>query len=266
MASLYHKLLNWVGEDRQVALLTVVDSDGRAEPAWGAKLVVSEGGRLLAGEPVSDEIQGRLQAFARELFQRPVPRVQRIELEDGWLEVYGETVTEQPDLYLFGGGHVSKAVAEVAALAGFHPVVVEDRPQFASPERFPEGTRFHVGPWDEVVGRLRFHSNLYMVIVTRAHAYDRDVLAQVIEKPCRYLAMIGSRKKIATIFNALMKQGVSRQRLAQVHAPMGLGIGAQTPGEIAVSVVAEMIAVKYGIEGRDLWPERVISEASQGRD
>ncbi len=125
-------------------------------------------------------------------------------------------------------------------------MVVEDRPEFACPERFPEGTRFHVGSWEETVPSLPFHSNAYLAIMTRAHAFDTWILGQLIDRPWKYLAMIGSRKKVTEAFRQMLNRGVSRERLERVHAPMGLDIGAQTPGEIAVSVVGEMIAVKYG--------------------
>jgi len=246
MTSLYPKLLSWVDENRLVVLLTVVES---SRPQWlpvGAKVAVSESGEVLQGDPGPEAVRTALRGFSTDLLRRGMPRLQSIEIEGESLVVYGEPVLAEPELFLFGGGHCSRAIARVAAAAEFLPVVIEDRPQFAVPEHFPEGTRFHVGHWEEVTPALQFHPNAYIVIVTRAHAYDSNILLSVIDKPYKYLGMIGSRKKVQTVFNRLREQGVSEERIARVHAPIGFKIGAQTPGEIAVSVVAEMIAVKYG--------------------
>ncbi len=241
MESLYRKLLGWVDKNHPVALITVV-SPG---PLQGEKRVYSESGKRLEGRPDAalDEVLSR---FAVELIRGEMPRTETFRIEEHDWEIYGEAVQAEPELFLFGGGHVSQAVARVAALAGFRPVVVEDRLEFAGPERFPEGTRFRVGPWEETVSSLAFHSNAYLAIMTRAHAFDTWILGQLIDRPWKYLAMIGSRKKVTEAFRQMLNRGVSRERIRQVHAPMGLDIGAQTPGEIAVSVVGEMIAVKYG--------------------
>lgn len=241
MESLYRKLLDWADENRPVILMTVV-SPGSLQ---GEKRVYSESGEWLEGRPDAalDEVLSR---FAVELMQGGMPRTETFRIEERDWEIYGEAVQAEPELFLFGGGHVSQAVARVAVQAGFRPVVVEDRAEFARPERFPEGTRFHVGLWEETVPSLPFHSNAYLAIMTRAHAFDTWILGQLIDRSWKYLAMIGSRKKVTEAFRKLMEQGVSRDRIERVHAPMGLDIGAQTPGEIAVSVVGEMIAVKYG--------------------
>lgn len=254
MESLYRKLLGWVAENRPVALMTLVSSG----PSQGEKWVYSESGERLEGQPerALDRVLG---GFAATVIQEGIPRTESFRIEERDWQVYGEPVLPEPELFLFGGGHVSRAVARVAALAGFQPVVVEDRPEFADPDRFPPITRFQVGPWEETVPSLRFHSNAYLAIMTRAHAFDTWILGQVAERPWKYLAMIGSRKKVLEAFRQLADRGVSPDCIERIHAPMGLDIGAQTPEEIAVSVVAEMIAVKYGRSvgpRTPLWPAR----------
>ncbi len=245
MTSLYPKLLSWVDNNQRVALLTVIES-GRSEGlSVGAKLVVSESGQVLLGE-VPGALREAVVAFAMERLQQGAAASKALEVGRERLVIYGEPVAAEPEVFLFGGGHCGRAIAHAAALAGFQVVVVEDRPEFARPEDFPEGTQFRVGAWHEGVAQLAFHPNAYLVIVTRAHAFDSDLLLQLIDKPSKYLGMIGSRKKVETVFNRLREHEISQERIARVHAPIGIDIGAQTPGEIAISIVAEMIAVKYG--------------------
>ena len=246
MTNLYRELLNWADEGRRITLVTVLVPGPLPEYPLGSKWVLSESGEQLWGKPIPEFLKDDLKSFSYELWRSGRALSKTISTELGAVELYGEPVQILPRLYLFGGGHVSKSVAEVAALAGFRVEVVEDRPEFSDPRHFPEGTRFHVGPWEEVVPALKYDPALYLVILTRAHAYDQWILGQIIEKPYKYLGMIGSRKKVQKIFDNLRQNNVDPELIANVHAPIGLDIGAQTPGEIAISIVAEMIAIRYG--------------------
>lgn len=151
-------------------------------------------------------------------------------------------------LYIFGGGHVARPTAHIAAMTGFNVVVVDDRPEFSSGERFPEAmeTRAIAG-FDMAFENLPVNSDTYIVIVTRGHLHDRTVLAQALKTPVCYIGMIGSRRKRDTIYERLLKDGYTQGDIERVHSPIGLSIGADTPEEIAVSIVAEMIAVRAGI-------------------
>jgi len=245
MTNLYRKLLGWVDDNRRVALLTVIESGPAGALSVGAKGVVSQSGRVLWGR-LPERVREAMVAFAMERLEAGLASSKALGEGEERLVVYGEPVIAEPELFVFGGGHCGRAIARGAALAGFRVVVVEDRGEFARPEDFPEGSRVRVGPWNEVVAGLPFHPNAYLVIVTRAHAFDSEILLQVIGQPSKYVGMIGSRKKVETAFERLRRSGVSEAAIARIHAPIGLDIGAQTPGEIAISVVAEMIAVKYG--------------------
>lgn len=245
MTNPYPKLLSWVDEGRLAILLTVIESSHPQEIPAGAKWLFSEEGKLLEGSDVPPELLQVLRSFALRQSQEAQPRLEHLDSLPYRLVVYGEPITPEPHLYLFGGGHVSQAVAKAAVLAGFHPIVVEDRPQFARAELFPDGTEFRLGEWQETISSLDFHVNDYLVILTRSHAYDNQILRQVINQPWKYLGMIGSKKKVSEAFHRLLEQGVSRERIQRIHAPIGLDLGAQTPGEIAISIVAEMIAVRY---------------------
>lgn len=150
-------------------------------------------------------------------------------------------------VYLFGGGHVSQALSPVLASAGFRCAVWDDRPEFACRERFPQAERFFCAPFEEVSARLRITGDDYVVIMTRGHQADYTVLAQVLRSGARYLGCIGSRRKLALCRDRLLAEGFTAEEYARVHAPIGLAIGAETPAEIAVSVAAEMIAVRAGV-------------------
>jgi len=154
-----------------------------------------------------------------------------------------DPVRKVKTLYCFGAGHVAVPTARLAALVGFHVVVVDDRADFANTERFPEAGNVIVTPdFNSVMDELDIDSDSFIVIVTREHLYDRVVLAQALRTQAGYIGMISSRKKREIIYNALREEGFASEALDKVHSPIGLSIGAETPEEIAVSIVAELIA------------------------
>ena len=144
--------------------------------------------------------------------------------------------------YVFGAGHCGEKLIPVLSMIGFSTVVVDDRPDFANEVRFPRADRIVVPEsFAAAVETLSIDERGYVIIVTRGHAHDRDVLAQALKTPACYIGMIGSKSKVAKTFEALEKQGFSPDDLARVHAPIGLSIGAETPEEIAVSIAAQVI-------------------------
>jgi xanthine dehydrogenase accessory factor len=144
-----------------------------------------------------------------------------------------------------GGGHVGRAVAPAALAAGFAVTVLDDREEFADPRRFP-GARTVLGPFQGALERLGVDQDSYVVIVTRGHTHDRDVLEQALRTPARYVGLMASRSKHARMVAALREAGLGDDDISRVHSPIGLDIGAETPGELAVSIVAEMISVRAG--------------------
>ncbi len=155
-----------------------------------------------------------------------------------------DTLNAPPTLYLFGGGHVSLSVARVARTAGFRVVVIDDRAAFASRERFPDAESTLVLPMEDSVARLPIDAGSYVVAVTRGHQHDEPIIEQAVRTPAAYIGMIGSRRKVAIMWKRLGERGVTEEQLSRVHAPIGLDIGADSPGEIAVSIVAQMIATR----------------------
>jgi xanthine dehydrogenase accessory factor len=194
---------------------------------------------------------------AREAIRARRPLSVKYELNDdfaqetglvcgGQMEVFIEPVEASPDVYIFGAGHVGYHVARMAHDAGFRVHVVDDREKFANQERFGAGIDVVV---DHIPTWLQTHQlppTAYAVIVTRGHTHDLDALRAVVRQSMRYVGLIGSKAKVRRIFDALQEEGVSQEALHPVHAPIGLDIGAITPQEIAVSIVAELIAVKHG--------------------
>jgi xanthine dehydrogenase accessory factor len=157
-----------------------------------------------------------------------------------------EPMTGQPELVIFGGGHVSRYVSRTAAMAGFRVTVVDDRDKFANPQRFPEAARTLAMGFLESFSRLTIRSSTYIVIVTRGHRYDEDVLEQALKTSAKYIGMIGSKRKVLTTYEHLVEGGVSTRALDRVYAPIGIDIGAVTAEEIGVSIVAELIKVRRG--------------------
>jgi xanthine dehydrogenase accessory factor len=145
-------------------------------------------------------------------------------------------------LVIVGGGHVGKAVADLAADLEFDVWMVDDRAEFASAERFPRAERRISGPIDRVLPDLEITSDTYCLIVTRGHHHDQEALFHLANRGARYVGLIGSRRKIKLIFDNLLALGVAREALAQVHAPLGIDIGSQSVPEIAVSIAAELVA------------------------
>ncbi|MBI2822322.1 MAG: XdhC family protein, partial [Acidobacteria bacterium] len=152
-----------------------------------------------------------------------------------------------PHLVIFGAGHISSSISKTAKLAGFMVTVVDDRSRYASREKFPEADEVVVSEFDRVRDQVKLHSNSYIIIVTRGHGHDQTVLEQVVDAPVKFLGMVGSRRKSKIIFDHLRSRGVSEDLIARVQSPVGLEIGSETPEEIAVSIVAELIAVRKGV-------------------
>ena len=245
-----------------VALVTIVTARGSTPQRVGAKMLVFGDGRIvgtIGGGCYENDAFWK----AREAIASRKPQLVHYELSDdfaqetglicgGQMDVYIEPIEPSPELYIIGAGHVGYHLARLAHEVGFRVHVVDDREKFANRERFPtaaEVTAADISTW-LASGHLPPHA--YTVIVTRGHTNDLEALRALAPRELRYLGLIGSRAKIARIYDALTADDMPAEYLKRVHAPIGLDIGAVTPQEIAVSILAELIAVKHGrIAGRD---------------
>jgi xanthine dehydrogenase accessory factor len=145
-------------------------------------------------------------------------------------------------LIIVGAGHVGQKVAQLASDVDFDVWVVDDREEYCNAERFPQAKRLIVAPFETVLNGLEIDRDTYCLIVTRGHNHDEEALAHLAETPARYVGLIGSKRKIKLIFSDLLQQGVSADALHRVYAPLGFDIGSQTVPEIAISILAELIA------------------------
>ena len=162
----------------------------------------------------------------------------------GQLSVFVEPVVPEPRAFIFGAGHISKSLSKVATMAGFASVIVDNREAFANRERFPEAEEVHAAEYEDLFPALNIRDTSYIIIVTRGHRDDMRVLRWAVTTPAKYIAMIGSKRKVIGVVKELEREGQTRGSFERIFAPMGFDIGAITPEEIAVSVVAEMIAVR----------------------
>jgi xanthine dehydrogenase accessory factor len=239
---------------QKCALATIVEVNGSIPSYESAKLLVREDGSM-AGTIGGGCVEAEVWNAAREVMESEQPRHLTFSLGQdaaydnglicgGQLNVFVEPILPQPRAFIFGAGHISKSLSKVATLAGFATVVVDDRDTFANRERFPEADEVHAGAYEEVFSQLGVNSTSYLIIVTRGHRDDMRVLKWALGTPARYISMIGSKRKVLGVMKELEKEGFGRDAFDRLFAPMGLEIGAISPEEIAVSVVAEMIAVR----------------------
>jgi Xanthine and CO dehydrogenases maturation factor, XdhC/CoxF family len=244
---------------QKCALATIVQVRGSIPSYESAKLLVREDGSML-GTIGGGCVEAEVWNAARDVIAEEKPRKLSFNLGQdaaydnglicgGQLDVYVEPVVPQPRVFIFGAGHISKSLSKVASLAGFATVVIDNRETFANRERFPEADEIFAEEYEEVFPKLSISSSSYLIIVTRGHRDDMRVLRWAITTDAKYIAMIGSRRKVYAVIKEFEKEGIPRERFQRIFAPMGFEIGAITPEEIAVSVVAEMIAVRRAPEG-----------------
>jgi xanthine dehydrogenase accessory factor len=251
---IYEELVRLRRLGQKCAMATIVQVNGSIPSFESAKMLIREDGSIV-GTIGGGCVEAEVWNTAREVMETEKPRHLNFNLGQdaaydnglicgGQLNVFIEPVIPYPRAFIFGAGHVSKSISKIANIAGFATVVVDNREQFANRDRFPEADEIFAEEYEEVFPKLQINSNGYIVIVTRGHRDDMRVLRWAISTPARYIAMIGSKRKTIAVVKELEKEGVSREAFDQVHAPMGLDIGAITPEEIAVSVVAEMVATR----------------------
>ena len=256
-----HEIFAAIGEaltkGDEVALITITSSNGSTPQRVGAKMLVYADGRTvgtIGGGCYEHDALGK----AREALRTRKPVTAKYDLNDdfaeetglvcgGQMEVFIEPLEAPPSLYVFGAGHVGYYLARAASEAGFEVHVIDDRAAFANHERFPFAASVVVDDIPSWLGQAALPPSAYAVIVTRGHRNDLDALQHLAPLELRYLGLIGSRAKVARIYDQLLGEGLSTlEQLSRVHAPIGLDIGAVTPQEIAVSIVAELIAIRRG--------------------
>lgn len=256
---IYEQIVQLRREGRRGAVATIVNVRGSIPSFKTAKMLVRDDGSIV-GTIGGGCVEADVWQAAREVMESEKPRTLSFDLNQdpkydtglvcgGTLEVFVEPILPPALLYVFGAGHVSINVCEVASRAGFELVVTDDRTSYATKERFPAAREVHALDFDEAMKKLEPNEASYIVIVTRGHRDDMHILRWAVQTRARYIGMIGSKRKVIEIFKTLQKEGLPTHLFDRVHAPIGLDIGAITPEEIAVAITAELIAVRRHAEG-----------------
>ena len=255
MRQLFEAALEAMRKGETVALATIVRAQGSTPRATGAKMLIFRDGTI-KGTIGGGEMEGRVIQEALAALETGQPRLTHYtyrETEEGGVGICGgendvfiDVLGPAKELLIVGAGHVGQAVAELGAFLGMDCVVLDHRPEFANQQRFPRAAQILVGDIVQSLRQYPITRQTYIVIVTRGHVQDTNALGAVIRSPAAYIGMIGSRRKTTQVMEAMKALGVEQALLDRVHAPIGLEIGAETPEEIAVSIIGQIIAVMRG--------------------
>lgn len=241
-----------------VAGATVLEADGGAPT--GARMLVWDDRR--AGTLGDPELDRRAAELAAELLRgqgREGPR--QVETARGSWTLYLEAHRPPPELVIVGAGHIARPLCRLGAMLGFRVRVLDDRPAFATRERFPDAEEVRRADFSDPFRGVPVGPDTHLVLVTRGHKYDFDALRELLLRPAlpAYVGMVGSRRRVRAALEQLAREGIPRERLLRVYAPVGLDVGAETPEEIAVAIVAEIVRVRRGGSGVSLRDrERVV--------
>lgn len=268
--SVYARLAELEREGRSVAVATVIRSQGSVPRHEGSKMLVFPDGSI-EGTIGGGEMESRVIAEALAALKDGRPRVLHYAFRDpkegdvgvcgGEIDVYVEPVRPRPTVLVFGAGHVGRAVAHLAAWLGFRVVVADDRPEFATPEAVPEADQVVHCALAELPDRVAINDQTYVLLTTRGVPVDVAGLPALLDTPAAYIGVIGSRRRWETTARALREQGVPAEMLARVTSPMGLELNAETPEEIALSIMAEVVMHHRGGTGE---PMRHEAPAARG--
>jgi xanthine dehydrogenase accessory factor len=255
---IYEEIVRLRKSGRRGAVATIVNVRGSIPSFKTAKMLVRDDGSIV-GTIGGGCVEAEVWQAAREVMESERPRSLNFDLNKdpksdtglvcgGTLEIFIEPILPPAELYIFGAGHVATSLYRVARIVGFDVTIVDDRENYANRERFPEAQQVLAEDFDAAMAQLAPSESSYIVIATRGHRDDMRVLRWAVQTPARYVGMIGSKRKTATIFKELQAEGVGATLFERVHAPVGLDIGALTPEEIAIAIMAELIAKRRNVE------------------
>ena len=248
MTSLSEELVRISDQGEAAVLATVVEVDAGVRVEAGAKCLVRNG--KVSGETIGDarvlqaiveESAARLRAEKSQLVALDVPQA------GGKLEVFFEVMPAPPRLIVVGAGHIAVPLVRIAKVLDFHVTVIDDRLLYANRERFPDADEVLVGDMAQMLKEMSITPSCYIVLITRGHAYDEPCLRVVLPTDAKYIGMIGSRRRIKACFKRFRDQDqISEELIGRIYAPIGLDIATETPAEIALSILAEVVKVRRG--------------------
>jgi xanthine dehydrogenase accessory factor len=261
MLSIYQTLAEIERNHESAALCTVTGSKGSTPRHVGSKMIVYTDGHFV-GTVGGGEMEQRVLKEAQKALNDGQPRHIHYNMIDpaqgdpgtcgGQVEVFVEPIFPEPLLVVIGAGHVGKAVVHLAKWLGFRTAVNDDRVEFCNPESTPEADAYYPFPMNELPNHINIDKRTFLVLTTRGSNVDVAGLAALLDSPAEYIGVIGSKRRWATTVKGLKKQGISDKMISKVHSPMGLELQAETPEEIAVSIMAEVIAIKNNGTGRSM--------------
>ena len=258
MNSLLATLADLERSGGEAALATVVRARGSVPRHPGAKMIVYPDGRIL-GTVGGGQLESRVIEEAQAALRDNQPRLLHYRLVDlqvgdpgvcgGEMEVFVEPIKPQPTVVVIGAGHVGRAVTHLAKWLGFRVIVSDDRPEHATPDWAPEADEYIAAPMADLPARIPINGQTYLVLTTRGMPVDVPGLPALLQTSAAYIGIIGSRRRWATTLKQLRETGLPAEGLARVHAPMGLELNAETPEEIALSILSEIVMLRRGGTG-----------------
>jgi xanthine dehydrogenase accessory factor len=235
--------------NEQLVLATVVQTSGSAPRHEGARMLVRPDGSS-AGTIGGGAIEKKVIEEALTLMKGGNASLQSYELKEigmacgGGMSVFVEPLRPLPQLLIFGAGHIGTCIAQIGRMLDFHVTVVDNRQEYANRERLPFADEIIAEDYESAIHKAEFNDQTYIVILTHRHAHDIEILEKCVGRTWCYLGMIGSRAKVARALDQLRSSGVPQEIVEQIHSPIGLKIGANTPAEIAISIMAEIVQVR----------------------
>jgi len=255
MSEILKEALGRIDRGETIVLVTIVETKGSTPREVGAKMVVGKDG-LIAGTIGGGITEARVIEEAKQALKKGKGKLLNYHLTKeqaaldegaicgGEMKVFIDILQPKEEVLIFGAGHIAACVSKLAKMVGFKVTIIDDRKEFANQDRFPEADEIIAEETEKALNHLKITSSTYIIVLTRGHLKDEEVLGSVIRSGAAYTGMIGSRKKNATVFQHLEEQGISQEELDKVYSPIGIDINAQTPEEISVSIMAEIIQFK----------------------
>lgn len=258
-STIYNEIQSALKQGERVVVATVVKTIGAAPCGVGTKMLVRADGSTSGGFSGA-KVDAQVAQAAMEALRDAQSRVVHVHLDadqavgscGATLELFIEVLHPEPRLIIAGAGYVAQALSKLALNLDFRIVVIDDRRDLADPHAFNDRVQLTFGDIPQSIRELEPDEASWIVIVTRGHHLDKDALRAALETRARYVGMIGSPGKIKNIFRDLLKEGIARERIEQVHSPIGLDLGAETPDEIALSIAAEMVMLRNHASGAPL--------------
>lgn len=257
--SLYSSIDRAITSSKPVVICTVVQTTGSAPRHAGSKMLVYQDGSI-EGTVGGGEVEQRVIQEAVNAINTSETKLLEYQMVDpgsgdpgvcgGTVKVFIEPIIPAPSLLIIGGGHVGKALVHLAKWLGFRVVISDDRPELCNSDVHPEADEHILAPMKEIPNHVYVNKNMYIVLTTRGSSIDVDGLDALLVTDAAYIGVIGSKRRWLTTINGLIQKGVLEEVINKVHSPIGLEIGAETPEEIAVSIMAEIVMLRYNGTGR----------------